>query len=339
MKAVVYRTDKGLVCEEVPAPKPDAGQVLIKVSNCGFCGSDHSLVQSGMLSDGYILGHEISGTVADTGADVDSGLVGQRVMIRPTYCGQCEDCLADRQQFCQNNRRTTGIGDLPGGFAEYLVCYPQMLIPVPDGVDSQNAALAEMFATSIHGMKVVGKSGGSVLVMGGGPIGLGLVRLLKAQGFGPVVLSEPQEPKRALAEKWGADLTLDPLSQELGKVVFEQTAGQGFDSVYECSGVSDNVQAAMDACKRFGTVCLLSVIGKMASILPLTLNFKEINLTGAYGNDHAENKQVLQMMADGMDGREMISDVVTLDELPGVYAQRIHTGKATKVMLAIGEEF
>ncbi len=339
MKAVVYRTDKGLCCEEVPTPKPDADQVLVKVANCGFCGSDHSLVQSGMLADGYILGHEISGTVAEVGGDVDPSLIGRRVMIRPTYCGQCDDCLAGRPQFCQNNRRSLGIGDLPGGFAEYLVCYPQMLIPVPDGVDSRNAALAEMFATSLHGMKVVGKSGGSVLVMGGGPIGLGLVKLLKAQGFGPVVLSEPQAAKRELAEKWGADFTIDPLSEDLGKAVFEQTGGQGFNVVYECSGVPDNVQSAMDACRRFGTVCLLSIIGKMASILPLTLNFKEINLTGAYGNDHAENKQVLQMMANGLDGREMISDVVSLEDLPKMYEERIHTGKATKVMLAIGEEF
>lgn len=339
MKAVVYRSSQGLCCEDVPTPNPEVDQVLVKVANCGFCGSDHSMIQSGVLADGYILGHEISGTVAETGADVDPGLKGQRVMIRPTFCGQCEDCLSDRQQFCQNGRRTAGIGDLPGGFAEYLVCYPRMLIPIPDGVDSRNAALAEMFATSIHGMKVVGKDSGSVLIMGGGPIGLALVKLLKRQGFGPVILSEPQAPKRQLAEKWGADLTLDPLTEDLGKVVFEQTGGQGFSVVYECSGVPDNVQAAMDACKRFGTVCILSVIGKMASILPLTLNFKEIWLTGAYGNDHAENKQVLQMMAEGLDGNEMITDMVSLDDLPKLYAERIHTGKATKVMLTIGEDF
>ena len=340
MKAVVHRAGRGLVCEDIAAPRPQADQVLVRVINCGFCGSDHSLVQSGMLADGYVLGHEISGVVAEVGADVSGQLLGQRVMIRPTYCGQCPECLADKQMFCQQNRRSTGIGDLPGGFAEQLVCYPQMLIPIPAGVDSQNAALAEVFATGLHGVKVAGRAGGSALVLGGGPIGLGLIKLLKLQGFGPVGLGEPQAAKRELALSWGADFVLDPLSQPLGEAVLAHTGGRGFDVVYECAGAPDNVQAAMDACARFGVVCVLGVMARMAQILPLTLNFKEIILTGAYGNDHAENRQILDWMAQGrLDGRGMISDLIGLEQLPALYEERIHPGRAIKAMLRVGPEF
>lgn len=96
-----------------------------------------------------------------------------------------------RPHLCTGGRRTIGIGDLPGGFAEYLVCFPEMLIPVPDGVDSRNAALAEAFAASLHAIRVSQAKSGSALVIGGGPIGLAMVRLLRILGYGPVAISEP----------------------------------------------------------------------------------------------------------------------------------------------------
>lgn len=341
MKAVVYQKSKGLVYkEDAPAPELEPGQVLVKVSNCGFCGSDHSMVESGNLAEDYILGHEFSGTVVEAGTEAEAPAPGTRVIVRPTWCGECADCKSGNQQFCQNNRRTTGIGDLPGGFAEYVVAYPQMLIPVPDGVDSRNAALAEMFAASYHGINVSKVKGGSVLVLGGGPIGLALVQLLKVLGFGPIALSEPVEEKRELGKKMGADRVNDPFNEPLGACVLECTGGNGFDSVFECSGVPSNIQASMDAVTRYGTVCVLSVIGKEATIWPVTLNFKEIWLIAAYGNIHAENKQILEWMAQGLlDGRPMISDLIGLEDLPETYKNRIHTGKAVKVMLRIGEEF
>ncbi len=131
MKAVVFRKDKGLVYEEVPDYQVAPDEVLVKVANTGFCGSDHSLVAGGLLPDGYILGHEISGVVVDKGADACGPALGTRVCIRPTYCGQCANCLGGKQHLCRVHRRTTGIGDLPGGFAEYVKVYPQMLIPIP----------------------------------------------------------------------------------------------------------------------------------------------------------------------------------------------------------------
>jgi len=242
--------------------------------------------------------------------------------------------------FCQVNRRSIGIGDLPGAFAEYIKVLPAMLISVPEGVDSRNAALAEAFAASYHGIACAGGSGGSALVLGGGAIGLAMVRLLKLKGYGPVALSEPVEAKRELAMDFGADGTVDPLTENLDAFVFEKTSGVGYETVFECSGIPDNVQAALNYCARGGAVCVVSVIMNPVSILPVTLNFKEVRLTASYSNTHEENEACLDLMARGeLDGRPMISDVVPLEELPGVYRQRIHTGEALKVMLTIGEEF
>ena len=340
MKAVVFRPEKGLSFEDAPDPQPDADQVLVRVSDTGFCGSDHSLVESGNLPDGYILGHETSGEVVEIGARVKGLDLGTRVVIRPTYCGQCPDCLAGRPYFCQVGRRSIGIGDLPGAFAEYILVYPQMLIPVPPGVDSQNAALAEAFAAALHGINCAGIKGGSALVIGGGPIGLAAVRLLKIMGFGPVALSEPVASKREFALNYGADAAVDPVNENLGLFTFETTGGLGFGTVLECSGVPDCIQSGLDAAARGAAVSVVSVITRPAAIQPLSLNFKEVRLTGSYSNTHEENIQCLKWMAEGvLDARPLITDVIKLDELPETYRTRISTGRAIKVLIRIGPEF
>lgn len=340
MKAAVYRKGTGLIIEEVPMPQLADDEVMVKVANTGFCGSDHSLIEAGILKDGYILGHETSGTIVDVGKNVKGHATGTRVIVRPTFCGQCRDCQQGKPYFCPNNRRSIGIGDLPGAFAEYIKVYPQMLIPVPDGVDSRNAALAEAFAAALHGIKSARKAGGSALVIGGGPIGLALTRILTIMGFEPIALSEPVEKKRLIGQAFGAHAAIDPFTQDLGQFVFNTTGGDGFEVVFECSGVPACLETAMDAAARGGTVCIVSVMFDNVGIKPMTLNFKEIWLTGSYSNTHEENIQCLQWMAAGkLDGRGLITDVITLDQLPDVYRARIQKGQAIKVMLRIGQEF
>lgn len=340
MKAAVYRKGKGLVIEEVPMPEAGAEGVLVKVSDTGFCGSDHSLIESGLLPDGLILGHEASGLVFDRGRQKNSFPEGTRVILRPTFCGQCRECRRGKPHLCGEKRRSIGVGDLPGGFAEYVKAFPPMLIPIPPGVDSRNAALAEAFASALHGIHCAETEGGSALVMGGGPIGLAAVRILKTLGFNPVALSEPVQRKRDIGKKWGADFVLDPLKQDISRQGREWTGGIGFETILECSGVSDNVPIAFTLAAKGGTICIVSMFKGLAVNQPMALNFKEPRLTWSYSNTHKENIQCLAWMAQGkIDARDMISDLIPLEELPRVYRERIHPGKATKVMLKIGEEF
>ena len=339
MKAVVCQKDR-LELARVPRPEPEPDQVLIRVANTGFCGSDHSLIKGGQCPEGLILGHEVSGVVEAWGNQVKDVPLGARVIVRPTYCGACRECLMGKPYLCQNNRRLIGLGDLPGAFAEYIVVYPQMLIYVPEGVDSQNAALAEAYAASLHGIRASRSQGGSALVIGGGPIGLALLQQLKILGFGPITLSEPVKEKRDLALALGADFVIDPLTENLGLHTFQQTGGIGYETVFECSGAPVAVQSSLDAAARGGTVCIVSVMYKPVEFSSLTMTFKEIWMTAAYSNTHEENRQVLDWMAQGrLDGRRLITDLITLDQLPEVYEKRIDTGQSIKVMLEIGEEF
>ena len=340
MKAVVFRKDKGLVYEDVPDYQTAPDEVLVKVANTGFCGSDHSLVKGGLAPDGYILGHEISGVIVDKGAEVIGAEAGTRVCIRPTYCGLCVNCLSGRQHLCRVHRRTTGIGDLPGGFAEYVKVYPQMLICVPAGVDSRNAALAETFAAALHAINCTGEEKGPVLVMGGGPIGLSAVRILKLQGYGPIVLFEPVAAKRDIAVLYGADHVFDPHEKYLDQLVMTLVPG-GFAKTFECSGVKANIDRALILAADRGDICIVSVMFAPLEITaPYLINFKEIRLTASISNTHQENIQCLNWMAEGkLDARPMISDDEPLARLPAVYRERIDTGLAVKVLLRIGEEF
>ncbi|RLC14660.1 MAG: hypothetical protein DRI24_12885, partial [Deltaproteobacteria bacterium] len=169
---------------------------------------------------------------------------------------------------------------------------------------------------------------------GGGPIGLALVRLLKILEFHPIMLSEPVAEKREIALTFGADHVIDPLSEDLSQKVFTGTEGRGCDVVFECSGVPSLIQSCMDAAARGGTVCVVSVMYTAAQISSITLNFKEIWLTGSYSNTHEENIRCLNWMAEGkLDGKPLITDLISLDQLPDVYKKRIDTGLAIKVMV------
>ena len=327
--------------EEIPVPEPGEHAVLVKVSDSGFCGSDHSLIESGLLADGTILGHEVSGAVADFDRKMEGLREGARIIVRPTFCGRCRECRRGRPHLCSAYRRTIGIGDLPGAFAEYVMVYPQMLIPIPAGVDFRNAALAETFASALHGITLSGSEGGSVLVMGGGAIGLAAVRLLKLRGFSPICLSEPVKEKRALGEQFGADWVIDPLTEDIRRKCQEWTGGVGFETILECSGVAENIPLAMEMAATGGAICMIGISFRgMTLSQPMTMNFKELRFTGSYSNTHEENIACLNWMAEGkIDARPLISDLIPLEELPRVYRTRIHPGKALKVMLRIGEEF
>lgn len=340
MKAVVYHTAKGLTLEDVPSPDAGDDFLIVKVIHTGFCGSDHSLIENGFLTDGTILGHETSGVIVEKGGKTEGISEGARVIIRPTYCGKCRDCRRGMPHLCSGGRRTIGIGDLPGGFAEYVKIFPQMAIPVPDGVDSVNAALAEPCAAALHGIKTAGAEGGSVLVMGGGAIGLAAVKLLKILGFYPIVLSEPQPMKREMGGRFGADVLMDPLSENIRARSFEATNGVGFETILECSGIGENISLAMELAANGARVSMISIMFHGIAIAqPMAMNFKEIHFSGSYSNTHEENRACLQWMAEKrLDARPLVTDLITLEELPETYKNRIQPGKAVKVMVKIGDD-
>ena len=176
--------------------------------------------------------------------------------------------------------------------------------------------------------------------MGGGPIGLCAVRILKILGYGPIVLFEPVKEKRDIALLYGADHAFDPREKDVDQQVLAISPG-GFQKAFECSGVKTNVDRAIGLAADNGEVCIVSMIFTPLTIAaPFLINLKEVRLTASISNTHQENIQCLDWMAAGiLDARPLISDDEPLERLPAVYRERIDTGLAIKVMLRIGEEF
>ncbi len=177
--------------------------------------------------------------------------------------------------------------------------------------------------------------------MGGGPIGLAAIQLLKILGFGPIALAEPVEEKRRLGKALGAQWAINPLQEDLHKLALEWTHGVGFEGILECSGVPGNISLAFDLAAKGGAVCMVSVIFRPITLNgPMMMNFKEIHFTASMSNTHEENYQCLEWLRQKrLDAKSLISDYTSLEDLPRLYRDRIHPGKVTKVMIQIGEEF
>ena len=136
-------------------------------------------------------------------------------------------------------------------------------------------------------------------------------------------------------------MSLDPLAEDLRQAAREWTGGVGFETILECSGVAENVPLAFELVATGGSVCMISILFKGITLSqPMAMNFKEFRFTASYSNTHEENRECLRWMAEGaIDARPLISDLTDLEQLPRIYRERIHPGKAVKAMLQIGEEF
>ena len=152
---------------------------------------------------------------------------------------------------------------------------------------------------------------------------------------------ERLKDKRELGKLLGADHALDPLAGDLRQTTREWTGGVGFETILECSGVAENIPLTFELAATGGSVCMISILFKSITLSqPMAMNFKEFRFTASYSNTHEENSECLEWMAGGaIDARPLISDLIGLDQLPRIYRERIHPGKAVKVMLQIGEEF
>ncbi|HZZ37250.1 MAG TPA: alcohol dehydrogenase catalytic domain-containing protein, partial [Caulobacteraceae bacterium] len=219
MKAVIRR-NKQLVCDEIADLKPAEGQVLVKTLACGICGSDlHALHymehmidlsrRAGGIDNGFdptadtVFGHEFCAEILDHGPGSAKTLkAGTRVVSVPmTMNGMGVELLGF------SNR-------LPGGFAEQMLLTEAMVLPVPNGLPTDQAAMTEPFAVGLHAVAKAKLEPKSIaLVIGCGPVGLAVIAALKAKGHGPVIAADFSPRRRAAAERLGADIVIDPAKE------------------------------------------------------------------------------------------------------------------------------
>lgn len=336
MRAVIRR-NKQLVCDEIEDLKPDAGQVLVRTLACGICGSDlHALHhmehmidltrRAGGLTNDFdptadtVFGHEFCAEVLEHGAGTTGQLkAGTRVVSIPATLTP----VGGVEMLGFSNR-------LPGGFAERMVLSEALLLPVPNGLPTEQAALTEPFAVGAHAVAKARLDRDSVcLVVGCGPVGLAVIAGLKARGHGPVIAADYSPRRRKAAEALGADVVIDPAvespharweafgvptaraAQNMARMM-GKTFGQPV--VFECVGSPGVLQSLIEASPAGSQIVVAGVCMETDRIEPAIAITKEIELTFVFGYTPEEFGATLHDIAEGrinVDG--IVTGTVSLD--------------------------
>ena len=323
-------------------PEPGEGQVLVKISACGVCGTDVHIYHGGKGSaevvPPVILGHEFSGHIVKLGSGVTGLEEGQLITVDPNiYCGKCRPCRQGQKQMC-HHMRAVGV-NMDGGFADYcLVPYAQC-VPVPEGTDPELAALAEPLACCLHGIDRVGiRPGENVLVIGGGTIGQIMLQLARLAGAAKVVLSEPVEIRRELAVRLGADAAIDPLHEDLPQRLSELLSRDGADVVIECVGNPRTSAQAIDAAAGCGRVMLFGVPNPDA-VLQTKMHpifQKELTIMGSFVNPDTHSRAVALLSSGQLKLKELITHRFPVSQLEE--AIKMQTGTQSIKVLVKPEE-
>ncbi len=320
MKAAVFYGKHDLRIEEIPTPTPKDNEVLLKVEACGICGTDIHIFEGdegcAPTPAGTVLGHEFSGVVTEVGKNVKSVKVGDHVCVDPNkLCNECYYCKSGLGHFCEN---MIGIGTtVNGGFAEYCAVPESQVYKVDNKALFTAAAMTEPVACCLHGIDMCDISAGdTVLVIGGGMIGLIMLQLAKLKGAVKIIMSEPIVEKREHAKKLGADICIDPINQDIE----EELRNNGIDrinTVIECVGRPQTMEQAIALAGKKSTVMFFGLTkpSEEIKVKPFDIFKKEIVLKSSYINPYTQ-KRALDLIASGkVDVSSMIYKVAPLSEL------------------------
>lgn len=288
MKALVLRQYNHFSYEEVPDPKPEAGEVLVRVRACGICGSDvHGMDGStGRRIPPLVMGHEAAGVIEALGAGVEGWSVGRRVTFDSTiYCGTCWHCRRGEINLC-DRRRVLGVScedyRRDGAFAEYVSVPQHILYPLPEGLGFEEATMVEALSIAVHGVsRVCPRLGDSAVVVGAGMIGLLVVQVLKAAGCSPVVAVDVAPERLELARRLGADAVLDPGTGDLRTRVLELTHGRGADAAVEAVGTTEAIRSAVAAVRKGATLALIGNLRPEVELPLQSIVTREISVNGS----------------------------------------------------------
>lgn len=279
MKSLVYTGPKSIEIRDLAPRRPGPGEVLLKLSLCGVCGTDigiwsgsHPRAQAPL-----ILGHEFVGRVVEGGTRFARG---QRVVAYPLIsCGACHPCRTGSPHICASLRLIGIDGD--GGMAEYLALPEDVLFALPDEIEDRIAALIEPLAVALRAVEQSGMGvADRVAVIGAGPIGLLCALVARHAGAARVLISDIDPARLALAARLGFT-PVDIRHRDLVAEVLSVTEGDGADVVFECAGAGNAALDMTRIARPGGTICMASLHKAPNPVALLDIAFKELRLIGS----------------------------------------------------------
>jgi len=335
MKAAVIRGIGNINMEEYPEPETGPDEIKVKVAYCGLCGTDpenlegrFGLFPPEVYQQPRVIGHEASGTIVAVGSNIKDYQVGQRVACNfRSSCGACYYCRNGMENFCSRG------GHASGSFAEYAV-YPESAVYLlPDDISLEIGSFLEPVSVAIHAIDRANvRTGGSVAICGGGPIGLLCLEMALHAGAARTLLSEPVPAKRELAKKLGADVVVDPFNEDLLAAGKKLTDDRGFDTVIDASGNVAAAKQAIDLADRGGTILWAAVYGRDVEIpvSPFIMYARELTITSTFVSPYSFPRALA--MLPKLELEPLITDIVPLAEIKRAF--ELHkAGKSIKILV------
>ena len=342
MKALVYTEPYTFKYTDVDDPKPANDEVLIRVKYCGICGSDvHGYTGStGRRVPPMIMGHEISGDIAEVGNEVEGFNSGDRVSFEPPiFCGHCLYCLSGQGNICEN-RKVVGVSvdewKVDGGMAEFLTVPSHVVHKLPDSLSYEEATQLDATSVAVHAVNRSDISlNDTVVIVGTGTIGLLALQAAKAKGAGVVVVTDVNDSRLEFAKKLGADLAFNPTKVNLVEEIKEITYGVGADVAIEAVGFEATFNQAMAVTKTGGQMTVIGNSQRMAQTNIQEIVVRELTIRGNYASKSGEFAACLDLIASGTIKIEpLINQILPLQEAPQAF-EELDSGKSTKIKVLL----
>jgi L-iditol 2-dehydrogenase len=331
MRATIFNAPGDVTVEDRPVPAVGPGELRMTVAAVTLCASDVRVYRGEKHAEpGVIPGHEIAGVIDAIGDGVEGFSEGDRVIVCPILaCGHCRFCLLGRRNRC-SSRRTLGY-DLDGGFAQHLLLPAELVrlghvLPIPDALPMDVAALTEPSACTLNSLELVEtKAGTSLAIVGAGPMGLLHLLLARSLGAAPIIVSEPIAERREIARRWGADLVLDPGSDDVTAAVKDATGGSGADGVIVSVGIASLVPPALELVRQQGVVNLFAGFPKGDAVPfdPNYIHYNEIVLSGSQNATTDQYRRTVQLLGSVEHIDQVVTNRYDIEHAPEAYSSRL----------------
>ena len=343
MKAGVLENVNDIRFLNVTDPVLEPGELLLRVKAATICGTDIRVYRgqkTASIRYPSILGHEFAAQIIDTGGHSQFSC-DQPVVVCPQFaCGQCAYCIRGAENLCRN-LQAMGY-EIDGAFAEY-VRIPRHAVEsgnvfsMPENLTYEQASLAEPLACVINGQQLVNvKQGESVLILGAGPIGLLHLMLARQSGAHKIIVSELNPLRREAALKAGADLVIDPTTDDLKSIPIEATQGLGVDVAICAIGLPVLINDAVCAVRSRGRISLFAGFsaGVKAELDVNAIHYNELSVMGSFGLTRRHFENALHLLASRTaDFGWLITHRYPLEKISEAFAMAEH-GQAIKVAIS-----
>ena len=301
MKQAVMTSPGVIEFRDIPAPRPDPGQVLLRIKRIGVCGSDIHVYHGKHALTPYpvVQGHEVSGVIEELGTGVKGLKVGDSVTFQPQVtCGTCYSCTHGAYHICDNLKvmgfQTTGAG------SELFALDARLVLRLPAGISYDHGAMVEPTAVGVHAVtRGGGVKGKKVLVLGAGPIGNLTSHVARGLGAAKVMITDVSDYRLGLARECGVDFAVNTGREDLAARIRDSFGAEKADLTLECVGAGPTISQAIAVARKGTDIVVVGVFGDTPQVDMGTVQDRELRLIGTLMYQEPDWKKAIELIGSG----------------------------------------